>query len=242
MRVANRNDCWIVLTHTYRYLHYAADGSESKIMRYSFSYEDNNYWTGSASWLEDNSVALSNTNGNNDTIAVTAYDLDSISWLNYGDQYVVFDVWGCYEYDEAHPPIEATPPFTMDYLSASALNSMSRNIELIKGRMDEPVRPRLIESDDRWLFTKIADNLVIKGTILDDSVSSVDIKVAADPSSMGTAIASLDNSGSGYAANDSFDSGSISLSSYTADENYLVEIIEDGSGTLRVEQIYLTNA
>jgi len=234
---------WIVLTHTYRYLHYATDGS-GLIMPYSTSLsvtDTGDNWF-NPSWQSENTVSLAATNGNNDAISITAYDLDSISWLNYGDQYVVYDVFGCYEYDEAHPPIEATPPFTMDYLSASALNSMSRNIELIKGRMDAPVRPRYIDSNDRWLFNKVATHLVIKGTILDDSVNSVDIKVATNPGSMGTAIATLNNSGSGYAANDSFDSGNISLSSYTNGEDYLVEIIEDGSGTLRVEQIYLTNA
>lgn len=233
---------WVVLTHTYRYLHYATDGSAAMIMRYSPDYTDNNAW-GSETWKADNGVSLGETNGNLDAIVIATYDLDSISWLNYGDQYVVFDTWGCYEYDEAHPPIEATPPFyATNFLSAAALNSLGRNIEVIKGRMDAPVRPRLIESSDRWLFKKLAgaDSLVIKGTIMDDSVSSVSVKVAQNPSSMGSAIATFNNGGSGYAANDTFDTGDIDISAYTDGEDYLVEVTDVGSGYVRVEQIYTT--
>lgn len=235
---------WVVITHTYRYLHYACDGGASRIMPYSPTYTTqstgDNWWN--ATWLSENAVTLSETNGNNDAIAVAVYDLDSISWLTYGEQYVVYDTFGCYEYDEAHPPLESTPTFTDgNLLSASALNSMSRNIEVLKGRTDAPVRPRKIESNDRWLFQKIAANLVIKGTIIGGSVSSVAVKVATNPASMGSAIATLNNGGSGYAENDAFDSGEISLAAYTTGTNYLVEVDETGAGTLRVEQIYITD-
>ena len=213
-------------------------------MQYSPTYttqsSGDNWWN--ARWLSENAVTLSETNGNNDAIAVAVYDLDSISWLTYGEQYVVYDTFGCYEYDEAHPPLESTPTFTDgNLLSASALNSMSRNIEVLKGRTDAPVRPRKIESNDRWLFPKIAANLVIKGTIIGGSVSSVAVKVATNPASMGSAIATLNNGGSGYAENDAFDSGEISLAAYTTGTNYLVEVDETGAGTLRVEQIYITD-
>lgn len=234
---------WVVITHTYRYLHYACDGSASRIMPYSptlTTAATGDAWWGTT-WLADNTVSLSDTNGNNDAISIAVYDLDSISWLTYGEQYVVFDTWGCYEYDAAHPPLESTAPFVTDnLLPASSLNSLSRNIEVIKGRMDAPVRPRLLEAHDRWLFKKIAANLVIKGTIIGDTVNSVDIKVGTDPASMGAAIATLDNGGAGYAENDAFDSGSISLAAFDTDADYLVEVDEDGSGTLRVEQIYIT--
>ena len=241
----NTNDSvqrWKVFTHTYRFLHYASDGSESKIMRYSFSYEDNNYWTGSETWLADNSISLSNTNGNADQIAIATYDLDSISWLAYGDEYVVFDCWCAYEYDEAYPPLEATPPFVAtNYLSAAALNSQGRNIAAIKGRCDAPMRPRLIESDDYWEGPKLGANLRIKGTIMDDTVSSIAVYVGDNPSSMGSADFTLTNGGSGWAADDAFDSGSLSLAALDSGQDFLVKMAETGSGYLRVEQIFTTD-
>lgn len=241
----NTNDSvqrWTVFTHTYRYLHYATDGSEAYIIPYSMDFTDTAGSGFNANTYAETGVSLSETNGNMDAISIAVYDLDSISWLTYGEQYVVFDTWGCYEYDVSHPPLESTAPFvTGNLLPASALNSLSRNIEVIKGRTDAPVRPRLIESNDRWLFKKLATNLIIKGTIIGDSVSSVAVKVAQDPASMGSAIATLNNGGSGYAENDPFDSGEISLAAFDANADYLVEVIETGSGTLRVEQIYLAD-
>jgi hypothetical protein len=237
---------WVVMTHTYRYLYYACDGGASRIMPYSTTRTTaatgDNWWA--TTWLSENATTLAETNGNLDAISVAVYDLDSLGWLTYGEQYVVYDVFGCYEYDEAHMPLESTPPFVDgNLLSAAALNSMSRNIEVIKGRMDAPVRPRLIESNDRWLFKKLAgaDSLVIKGTIIGGSVNSIDIKVGTNPSSMGAALVTLNNGGSGYAENDVFDSASIDISGKTDGTDYLVEVDEDGAGTLRVEQIYTTD-
>lgn len=235
---------WRVFTHTYRYLHYACDGSASRIMKYSPTLTTqatgDNWW--GPTWLEDNSVSLSSTNGNADQIQVGVYDLDSIAWLDYGDQYVVYDCFGALEYDASMLPIEATPPFyDGNLLSAAALNSMGRNIESIKGRTDAPMRPRLIESDDHWFGLKVAGYLRIKGTILTDTVSSVAVYVGDNPSSMGSADFTLNNGGSGWAANAAFDSGSLSLAALSADQAYLVKIAETGSGTLRVQQIYMTD-
>jgi len=240
----NTNDSvqqWIVLTHTYKNLYFATDGSEAKIMKYSPDYSDNNAW-GSETWLSANSETLSETNGNLDAIAIGTFDLDSLEWLSYGDQYVVFDVWGAYEYDESYLLIDDTPPFAAgNLLSASALNSLSTNIELLKGTMESPTRPRFLGSNDRLLFKKLGDTLVLKGTVTGDTLNSISIKVSQNPSSMGAAIATYDNSGSGYAENDTFDFSSIDISSFTDGENYLVEVTKDGSGTVRIEQAYITN-
>lgn len=242
----NSNDSvqrWHVLTHTYRYLHYACDGSETRIMRYSIAYSggEGGVW-GSESWISENSISLSETNGNADQIVIGVYDLDSIAWLDYGDQFVVFDCWGCYEHDAALAPLEATPPFyATNYLSAAALNSMGRNIEVIKGRTDAPVRPFLVEDDDHWLGNKQAAYLRIIGTITGDTVSSVAVYVGDNPSSMGSADFTLNNGGSGWAADAAFDSGSLTLAALDDEQNFLVSIVESGSGKLRVERIYMTD-
>lgn len=240
----NTNDSvqrWVILTHKSRYLRYFCDGSETKIMRYSMDFTDNNAW-GSETWLADNSTSLGETNGNMDAIVVATYDLDSIDWLDYGDQYVVFDAWGCFEYDESDLPLEATPSFAdTNLLSAAALNSLGRNIEAIKGNADAPVRPRLLETDDHWVFRKLYDNLIIEGTIMDDTVSSVAIYIGTDPSSMGAADFTLNNGGSGWAATDAFDSGALTLAGIDDGTDVLVKITESGSGYLRVERIYQTD-
>lgn len=240
----NTNDSvqqWIVITHTYRYLYFATDGSEAKIMKYSPDYSDNNSW-GRETWISNNTESLSETNGNLDVIIIDSFDLESLGWLNYGDQYVVFDVWGAYEYDESYLLIGDTPPFaTENLLSASALNSLANNIELLKGTLDSPSRPRFLGDNDRLLFKKLGDTLVIKGTVMSDTLNSISIKISQNPASMGTAIVTYDNSGSGYAENDIFDFSSIDISSFTDNENYLIEIVKDGSGDVRVEQAYVTD-
>lgn len=240
----NTNDSvqqWIVITHTYKYLYYFTDGSEAKIMKYSPDYSDNIAW-GSETWLTNNSETLSETNGNLDALVVAFLDLESIEWLDYGDQYVVFDVWGAYEYDESYLLIEDTPPFaTGNLLSASALNSLANNVQLLKGTMDSPSRPRFLGDNDRLLFKKLGDTLVLKGTVLSDTLNSITIKISQNPGSMGSPFVTYDNGGSGYAENDTFNFNSIDISSLTDDENYVVEVTKDGSGDVRIEQAYVTD-
>lgn len=238
-------------THRKRYLYYLTDGSQAAVLPYAATYSAPTTWN-SPSWRSANGTSLSGSVGNLDDIdgGVQVFDLDSLDWLQYGERYVVYDVWGAMEVDIAEPLQLQGSVFADDnFLSAAMLNALGEDVAGLKALTDSPNPPQIHwigggDSEGWYWMKRTRDYLHIKGKVTSGDIESIEVFVSTNPSSMGTALLESNNGGSGYTSGDEYH-GTIDISALTADNDYIVRVgvTEDsGGGDFSITGAYLSNA